>query len=197
MSVNPDDRRPRWEATHQRIYDVTLELFEKEGFENVSVGQIAKAAKISVPTFYAHYPSKEHLIMQLPTVEDLSKLLASQSADLSLPDRLHRAVPLWFADWSPEYREAQLARWRVIARTPALRTRAAEFERFTAELVGDAMPAAPGERLSQADQIIVNAYLATFTAGMLAWADCNGERELEELLDEAYEALHGMVPPKA
>jgi AcrR family transcriptional regulator len=197
VTENPGAPRPRWELTHQRIYDVALELFQKEGFENVSVGQIAKGAKISAPTFYAHYPSKEHLVMQVPTVEDLSKLLAGQPADLSLPERLRRAVPLWFADWTPEYREAQLARWRVIATTPALRTRAAEFERFTAELVGDAVPAAPGQRLSQADQIILNAYLATFTAGMLAWADCNGERKLEELLDEAFEALQGMAPPKA
>jgi AcrR family transcriptional regulator len=197
VTENPDARRPRWEATHQRIYDVALELFQKDGFENVSVGQIAKGAKISVPTFYAHYPSREHLVMQVPTTEDLSKLLAGQPANLSLPERLRRAVPLWFAEWTPDYREAQLARWRVIASTPSLRTRAAEFERFTAELVGDALPSGSGQRLTQSDQIIVNAYLATFTAGMLAWADCNGDRKLEELLDEAFEALQGMAPPKA
>jgi hypothetical protein len=36
---------------------------------------------------------------------------------------------------------------------------------------------------------VVNAYLAAFTLGMLAWADCNGEHKLEELIDEAFEAL--------
>jgi AcrR family transcriptional regulator len=184
---------PRWEATHQRIYDVALVLFQKHGFDQVSVGQIAEVAQISVPTFYAHYPSKEHLVMKLPTAEEMSGLLTGQPADLSLPERLRRAVPLWFADWTPEYREAQLVRWRVIATTASLRARAAEFERFTAGMVGDALPNAPGGQLSQKDQIVVNAYLATFTAGMLAWADCNGERNLEELLDEAFQALRGFA----
>jgi hypothetical protein len=30
---------------------------------------------------------------------------------------------------------------------------------------------------------------------MLAWADGNGERKLEEVVDEAFEALQGLVPP--
>jgi AcrR family transcriptional regulator len=197
VSENSDTRTPRWVATHQRIYDVALELFRKDGFENVSVGQIAKGAGISVPTFYAHYPSREHLVMMLPTIDDMIALLAGQPADLTLPERLHRAVPLWFAGWTPEYREAQLARWQVIAGTPSLRRKAGEFERFTAELVGDALPTASGQRLTRGDEIIVNAYLATFTAGMLAWADCNGERKLEELLDEAFATLRAMAPPES
>jgi AcrR family transcriptional regulator len=194
VTENSDNRTPRWEATHQRIYDVALELFQRDGFENVSVGQIAKEAKVSVPTFYAHYPSREHLVMMLPTIDDMIGLLAGQPADLSLPERLSRAVPLWFAEWTPEYREAQLARWQVIAGTPSLRRKAGEFERFTAELVGDALPTASGQKLTRSDEIIVNAYLATFTAGMLAWADCNGERKLEELLDEAFATLRALAP---
>jgi hypothetical protein len=31
--------------------------------------------------------------------------------------------------------------------------------------------------------------MAAFTAGVLAWADCDGERKLEELIDEAFDAL--------
>jgi hypothetical protein len=36
---------------------------------------------------------------------------------------------------------------------------------------------------------VINAYLAAYTSGLLAWADGNGERKLEELLDEAFQAL--------
>ena len=56
-------------------------------------------------------------------------------------------------------------------------------------MVADAFPAEPGATLRPADQIVVNAYLSAYTAGMLAWADCNGERKLEELVDEAFDAL--------
>jgi hypothetical protein len=77
----------------------------------------------------------------------------------------------------------------VIATTPALRTRAAEFERATAGMVADALPTRPGGTLSPAEQVVVHAYLSAFTLGMLAWADGNGERKLEEIVDEAFDAL--------
>ena len=189
MSETQDRRARRWEETHQRIYATAMGLFEEHGFEQVNVGQIAAGAGVSVPTFYAHYPSKEHLVMQLPTAGEMHALLAGQPGDLPVADRIRQAMPQWFASWDPEFRETQLARWKVIAQTPALRTRAAEFERATAGMVADAMPAQPGATLGPADQVVVNAYLSAFTLGMLAWADCNGERKLEELIDEAFDAL--------
>ena len=188
MSKTQDWRARRWDETHQRIYATAMSLFEEHGFERVNVGQIATGAGVSVPTFYSHYPSKEHLVMQLPTAEQMNALLAGQPSELPVADRIRQAMPVWFANWSPEYREVQLARWRVIATTPSLRTRAAEFERTTAGMVADALPH-DGAALGPADQVVVNAYLSAFTLGMLAWADGNGERKLEEVIDEAFDAL--------
>ena len=189
MSETQDWRARRWADTHQRIYDTALAMFQEHGFEQVSVGQLAAAANVSVPTFYAHYPSKEHLIMQLPTAAELEALLASQPADLPVAERIRRAMPVWFSSWDTEYREVQLARWRVIATTPMLRTRAAEFERTTAGMITDALPAQTGAPLGPADRVVVSAYLSAFTLGMLAWADGNGERKIEEAVDEAFDAL--------
>jgi AcrR family transcriptional regulator len=189
VTVSSDWRSRRWEATHQRIYVTAMQLFQEHGFERVNVGQIATGSGVSVPTFYAHYPSKDHLVMQLPTAEAIATLLAEGPSELPVGERIRRAAPQWFAQWDPEEREDMLARWRVIATTPVLRTRAAEFERTTAGLIVDALPSEPGASLRPADSIVVNAYLAAFTAGLLAWADCNGERKLEELVDEAFEAL--------
>ena len=189
MSETQDWRARRWADTHKRIYDAALRLFQEHGFDHVNVGQIVAEAGISVPTFYAHYPSKEHLIMQVPTAAEMNALLATQPADLPVAERIRRAAPLYFAQWTPEFREEQLARWQIIARTPSLRTRAAEFERTTAGLVADALPAESGEALRPSDQIIVNAYLSAYTAGLLAWADSNGAHKVEELIDEAFEAL--------
>lgn len=184
-----DWRTRRWEETHQRIFETALRLFQELGFEDVSVSLIARGAGVSVPTFYAHYPSKEHLIMQLPTDEDMHALLATQPAELSLPDRIRAAVHLIFAQWSPEFREIQLARWKVIATTQSLRTRAAEFERRTAGMFADALPAHIGADVRPADHVVINAYLSALTLGMLAWADGDGERKLEEFIDEAFDAL--------
>ena len=71
---------------------------------------------------------------------------------------------------------------------PTLRTRAAEFERTTAGWSPTPSPQG-GAALGPADQVVVNAYLSAYTLGMLAWADGNGERKLEEVIDEAFDAL--------
>jgi AcrR family transcriptional regulator len=197
VTARPEARNSRWEATHQRIYDVALELFQRDGFENVSVGQIATGAKISVPTFYAHYSSKDHLVMRPATVEEISALMATQPASVPITDRLRRAIPIWFSDWTPEFREAQLVRWRVIASTPSLRTRAAEFERASAEMVAKVLPAEPGATLSPAELLIINTQLAAYTFALLAWADSNGERKLEELIEESFDSLHGTPRPES
>jgi AcrR family transcriptional regulator len=189
VSDSQDWRTRRWEDTHQRIYATALRLFQEHGFERVSVGQIAAAASVSVPTFYAHYPSKEHIVMQLPTAHDFAVLLAGQPTDLPLAERIRRAMPPWLGTWTPEFREDALTRWRIIAATPSLRLRAAEFERSSGGVVADALPTPPGGALRPADAIVVNAYMSAYTAALLAWADCNGERKIDELVEESFDAL--------
>ena len=187
--TEPDWRGRRWAATHERIYRRALDLFLDHGFEAVSVGQIARAADVSVPTFYAHYASKEHLIMNLPSAEEFVPLLAEFSPELPVAARFRQAVPVWIAQWSEEFRDDVLSRWRIIGATPALRMRAAEFERTTAHVVADALPTAPGATPREADAIVIGAYMSAFTAALLKWADCDGEVKLEELMDESFDAL--------
>jgi AcrR family transcriptional regulator len=189
VSDTGDGRSRRWDATHQRVYDVGMRLFQDHGFEQVSVAQIAGGAGVSVPTFYAHYPSKEHLIMQLPSAHEFAALLAGQPTELPLAERIRLAVHLWLAQWTSEFREDALARWRIVAATPSLRTRAAEFERTSGGVLADALPSEPGGASRTADAIVVNAYMSAYTAGLLAWADCNGAHKLEDLIDEAFDAL--------
>jgi AcrR family transcriptional regulator len=184
-----EGRSARWEATHRRIYAAAMQLFQAHGFERVNIAQLAAAAEVSVPTFYAHFPSKDHVVLQLPTAEQMAQLLATQPADLPVAVRIRRAAPDYFASWSPELRADMFARWKIIAATPSLRTRAAEFERATAGMVTEALPSNPGAGLSPADAVVVMAHLAAFTSGLLAWADCDGERKVEELVDEAFAAL--------
>jgi AcrR family transcriptional regulator len=191
VSESQDWRTRRWEDTHQRIYATALRLLQEHGFDQVSVGQIAGGAGVSVPTFYAHYQSKEHLVMQLPTAHEFAALLADLPAELPLAERIRCAIPLWLAQWTPDFREDALVRWRIIAATPALRTRVATYERTSGGVVADALPTEPGQGSRSADAIVVNAYMCAFTAGLLAWADGNGERKLEELVQEAFDALPG------
>ncbi|MGY2127797.1 TetR/AcrR family transcriptional regulator [Blastococcus sp. SYSU DS0617] len=189
MADTSDWRNRRWEATHRRIFTTALALFEDFGYEQVSVGRIAQRAEVSVPTFYAHYPSKEHLIMALPTDDQVDALLATQPEDLPLGERIRRALPLYLAQLPPEATEETFTRWRIIAATPYLRTRAAEFERETAGMFVRSLARSTGRTPGPTEVVQAGAALVAYTTALLAWADSNGERKLEETLDEALRAL--------
>ena len=189
VTETSDWRTRRWEATHRRIFTTALALFEDFGYEQVSVNQIAKRADVSVPTFYAHYPSKEHLIMALPTAEEIDALLAGQPAEQPIGERLRQALPAFLAQQPPDVHEEIRARWRIIAATPALRTRAAEFERTTAGMFLASVASTTGRAPGPAETVQAGAVLVAYTTALLGWADGDGERPLDEVLDEAFRAL--------
>jgi TetR/AcrR family transcriptional regulator, transcriptional repressor for nem operon len=48
-------------AKHERIVKEASRLFRERGFENVSVGEVMKAAGLTHGAFYAHFGSKQQL----------------------------------------------------------------------------------------------------------------------------------------
>ena len=50
--------------TREKLLKVSLDLFNKHGFEHVSVEQITKACNVSKGTFYTYFPSKYDVILE-------------------------------------------------------------------------------------------------------------------------------------
>ena len=192
MTGTPDWRARKRDETHQRIYETAMRLFQERGFDHVSVGDIASAAKVSVPTFYAHYDNKEHIVMPMPVPGEIDRILAAQPTDLPLPDRIRSGLRAWIAHYGPEDRKAILERWRIVAATPGLRNRAAEIERATAGLVSDALKADGQPRSSPvAMEVVVTASLSAYTQILLRWAEADGRQPLEQVAEDVLEALRG------
>ena len=55
-------RKLQSEATARRILHTALELMRSQGFDQVSVRDICKAAGITTGAFYHHFPSKDALL---------------------------------------------------------------------------------------------------------------------------------------
>ena len=53
----------RSKAVQRKIYSCAIDLFQKNGFENVKVNDICAAADVSTGTFYYYYPSKESIFL--------------------------------------------------------------------------------------------------------------------------------------
>ncbi len=53
------------DATRARVFRAAIAEFRRVGFSRASVAQIVREAGVSRPTFYAHYPTKEHVLREL------------------------------------------------------------------------------------------------------------------------------------
>src|ERR671927_81225 len=158
--VVQDHRARQYASTHQRIYDAAMELFAEHGYEDVSIARLAAAAGVSVQTFYAHYPGKDELLMALPQRADIDALVATVPVDRPLGERVRGIIHAFLHEPGGDYWANALARWRIIAATPGLRYRAAEYERATAQMCLDALGGE--EREDPAVTVVVTAQLSAY-----------------------------------
>ncbi|MFT2017993.1 TetR/AcrR family transcriptional regulator [Streptomyces sp. 796.1] len=56
-------RQRKKQRTYQAISDAAIDLFLKEGFDRVSVAEVAAAALVSKPTLFRYFPTKEDLAL--------------------------------------------------------------------------------------------------------------------------------------
>jgi AcrR family transcriptional regulator len=93
----PGVRERRKLQTRERLLDAAKELFEKDGYDEVTVAEIAAEAGVSVKTLFQHFPSKEELLMA-----ELGEVHAEMIR--SLRDRDRDKTPLEaVADWLLEW----------------------------------------------------------------------------------------------
>ena len=79
------------ETTKQRILAEAVKLFSKEGYEAVSVDQIAKAVGIKAPSLYKHYKNKRDIFDSILRLMD--QLDGENANASSLPDGTAVARP--------------------------------------------------------------------------------------------------------
>lgn len=70
MTDQPQDifianRPTRGDATRRRIVDAAIGEFKAVGVDKASIGEIARLAGVSRPTFYFHFSGKEQLLFEL------------------------------------------------------------------------------------------------------------------------------------
>jgi mycofactocin system transcriptional regulator len=85
-------RRPV--TTTTKISDIAIDLFDRDGFEETSVDDIAAAAGIARRTLFRYYPSKNAIAWGDfdDHLDDMRELLNSLPDDLPLADALARAL---------------------------------------------------------------------------------------------------------
>lgn len=92
-------RRLRGPERRALVTEAALRLLGERGYDGVSMGDIAKAAGVSRPVLYDHFPSKRELILSLFHAESevLLPKLSSAVRQAGTPgERARRAVDTYF-----------------------------------------------------------------------------------------------------
>ena len=195
--------------TRTTISDVATGLFMRDGFEAVTVAQIAAAAEVSVKTVFNYFPSKEDLFFD--RVDDvigaLVDAVVERPAGATMLSALHgvladRIVPFDGDGWRRLRDAEHYERFRRFLATeeasPALRTRRLVIgELWTArlaQLFSHQLGLATGDPRAATLAAMVVAAMAlrarTLSAAMAERLSARTvERRVRAVVDEAFERL--------
>jgi AcrR family transcriptional regulator len=133
-------RERKRRRTRQTIARVALELFERQGFQETTIPQIAEAADVSPRTVSAYFPHKEDLAF--PNVDEefraLDARLRDRLPDETAIDALRAFIRSSLEEDEPRASERR-ARRRVICADDGLRAHEHHHTRRAQELLAAAI----------------------------------------------------------
>jgi AcrR family transcriptional regulator len=177
----PGRRERKKAATRQALADAALELFLADGYDAVSVRDIAERADVSTTTLFKHFPRKEALVFDREddVRAEIAHVVTERARGLSVLDALRaHALTEWAIIGSDPRREQFVA---LIAATPALR----EYgERMWARQAS-ALGAVVAEAIGRDGNDLACAALARFVLDIpsLAAGRTDPRASIEELFD--------------
>ena len=80
-------REAQRRQTRARVFDAAVAEFGRSGLAGADVAAIAAAAGVARGTFYFHFPTKEHVLVELERAEE-AKIVATLDTRTAAPDDL-------------------------------------------------------------------------------------------------------------
>ena len=185
MESPPGRRERKRQQTADLLVDVAFELFEKHGYEAVTMEQIAAAADVAKGTLYNHFPVKEALLRHY-----FHRQFAEQGPGLRdklqrQPDTIKRLAMLLrhAAEWAEEHRTymPHYLQYRLGHHClPSAGDERSGTDAVFAALIADAQ-AANRLRKDLDTQMLVHYFRYLYLAAFMRWLATPGVRLVDEL----------------
>ena len=174
--------------TMRELQQLALDMFTREGFEAVTVEDLAAAGGVSPSTIYRYFGTKERLVVWDETDRDitieLTRRLGKQEPKSAVRDALIAA----FEDL--EDSSALLRRVQFIYDTPQVHAAAVQQDLTDqAELAAAFATVGRRKKPSLEDSVHAGACMAALGAAIEHWQANDGRRPLPRLIAEAFDAL--------
>jgi AcrR family transcriptional regulator len=174
-------------TTHQRLQETALGLFEEQGYDNVTVDQIAAAAGVSHMTFFRHFPTKESVVVSDPYDPLIAEAVTVQPQDLPALERVRKGLLEVSSAMGDSVDSATRSRIRIGVSHPKLRAAIWENTRVTEDLLASVLV---GEGASEFEaRVVVGACLGAVMAALVDWAEDDAGESLGVRIKRALDFL--------
>ena len=187
-------RERRHLETKQLLVETAFDLFVERGFANVSMEEIAHAAGVSRSTLYRRFPTKEDLVLDVPTrwMVVFDDAVGALPLDASIADAIGRSL-LAVAAHIDRNEEIVRTAFRVLEQSPTLQQSGlvtTAWLRRIAEIF---------TRFSTADDetslVLAGAYFGAIDAMMIHWARTDASTAVTETTTRLLALLAPILPP--
>ena len=182
-------------AVRAQLGEVARELFWQRGFDAVTVNDLAAAAGVSRSTFLRYFETKEEAVLYAFDQQglDIAAAIRDRPADEDDWTAVRRALDVLLRQYAQDpatsRRMAQL-----VQSSPGLCAGQLEKHSEWASLAARALAErAPTSRAAGVPDLRIRvraaAAMACLTVAVDHWVDVDGQADLADLLDQAFEAL--------
>jgi TetR/AcrR family transcriptional regulator, regulator of mycofactocin system len=183
-------RRPA--TSHEEIARVGLQLFAAQGFDAVSVDDIAAAAGVGRRTLFRYYPSKNDILWGTfdDHLRDWERWIDAETTHLSLMPAIRAAV-LHFNSYGPDVMAGHRLRMSLILANPALQAHATlRYERWRAVIARLAASRLGSDASDFRPAVLAHLTLGAALASYEQWLR-DPQSDLLALLNQALDVLAG------
>ncbi|WP_328370154.1 TetR/AcrR family transcriptional regulator [Streptomyces sp. NBC_00457] len=179
-------------AIRFELAQVAFDLFRREGFDNVTVNDLAAAAGVSRSTFLRYFGSKEDAVLGAVDAqgEQVADALRARPADEGDWTALRRAMDT-VTEVHRRDPDGALAMSQLIMRTPALGARTLEKQNGWRPAIAQALAerADPSWPSLLVPSVRAAAAVDCLNVAVEHWTASDGRLDLDALLDEAFAAF--------
>ncbi|GAB2864916.1 TetR family transcriptional regulator [Actinocorallia aurea] len=178
-------------AVRAELAQVAFDLFARDGFDNVTITEVAEAAGVSRSTFLRYFESKEDAVLDALDSQGRAAAEALRARPAGEDDwtALRHALGAVMEPYTSDP-ERTVALTRLLRDTPSLRARQLERQHAWRPLLAEALAGRSRARVPQMRHSVrAAAALACLHAALETWMEDPTDRDLLALLDEAFTAL--------
>ena len=176
--------------TFRRIQEEALRLFLEKGFGQTTVEEVAAAAGVSHMTVFRHFATKEALVVTDEFDYQMPAMIRSRPPEEPPAEALVNAFRQMLTQLTPEDWDRALKRMRLIISVPALNGAMWAHWMTSQDAATEALAEREGP---EADvyrlRVIVAAVVGVGLSAAYTWAASDGERDLNELIDQSIATL--------